>query len=217
MDLREMANIAEARKRSVDNLQRLYAFVVGLAVTESLRRVLAGLGPNGQLPDLDKVLMVWSLMLTIVPFYHGSNRYLDYTYVTGERSGARSSLMFDFIMTFCEGLFFFVLALLTFDENLFYFVLAGLLVFDAFWASTTNLAAPRANWRESSIPNVNRWAIMNLACAIVLAVVVWSGNLVGQGWSAVISKSILLSATVMVRTVLDYKLLWSFYYPKDIP
>jgi len=35
-----MADIEKAKTRSIDNLQRLYTFVVGLAVTESLKGLL---------------------------------------------------------------------------------------------------------------------------------------------------------------------------------
>src|SRR5690349_850145 len=76
----ETFDAKEARKRSVDNLQRLYTFVVGLAVTEMLRRML-----NPLATDYAVWLMFTAFLFTVVPFYHGANRYLDATYVTGER------------------------------------------------------------------------------------------------------------------------------------
>src|SRR5262245_6898700 len=106
------SNLQEARKRSVDNLQRLYTVVVSLAVTESLRRLLANFGTGGSVAGLKEWLMFVSLIFTLVPFYHGANRYLDATYVTDERSAKRSALLIDFIFLFCEGLLFFGLAMM---------------------------------------------------------------------------------------------------------
>ena len=113
-----MSNLREARKRSVDNLQRLYTVVISLAVAESLRRLLGDTPPE-TIADYKQWLMFASLIFTVVPFYHGANRYLDATYVTGERSAKPIALMVDFVMLFLEGLLFFGLAMLTSDEQWF--------------------------------------------------------------------------------------------------
>src|ERR1051325_6616791 len=108
-----MANLDDARKRSVDNLQRLYSVVVSLAVTEILRRLLIGYAAGGTIAGYKEWFMFVSLIFTAVPFYHGANRYLDATYVIGERSAKHYALMVDFIMLFFEGLLFFGLAMVT--------------------------------------------------------------------------------------------------------
>ena len=112
-------NLTEARKRSVDNLQRLYTVVISLAVTESLRRLLMNFSSRHEVAGYKEWLMFVSLIFTVVPFYHGANRYLDATYVTEERSAKHPALIVDFIMLFIEGLLFFGLAMVTTDENLF--------------------------------------------------------------------------------------------------
>ena len=86
------ANMSEARKRSVDNLQRLYAVVISLAVTEAVRRTVFG-SQSTDPPELSAIsanqwLILTSFLLTVIPFYHGANRYLDATYVTKERSAS---------------------------------------------------------------------------------------------------------------------------------
>lgn len=99
-------DFTEVRKRSVDNLQLLYTVVVSLAVTDMLQHFLAG--PSGiSIPDFSGIglaqwLMAVSFLFTIVPFYHGASRYLDATYITGERKAQRAALLIDFVMLLRE-------------------------------------------------------------------------------------------------------------------
>ena len=104
-------DLDRVRARSVDNLQRLYAFVMSLAFAESLRRSLLTRDNNVDLSiaNWDRWLMCLALIVTVIPFYHGANRYLDATYVTGERTAKRFSLMVDFIFLFVQALLMFTL------------------------------------------------------------------------------------------------------------
>src|SRR6476661_3705790 len=80
------------RTRSVDNLQRLYTVVISLALTEYLRRLLTQSAEANEATGYNGWLMFVSLIFTVVPFYHGANRYLDATYVTGERAAKPGAL-----------------------------------------------------------------------------------------------------------------------------
>ena len=120
-------NWIESRKRSIDNLQRIYTFVVSLSVAEALRRVLADLP---KVPELDVWLRLGVVLVTVIPFYHGANRYLDATYVTGERSSVRYALLVDFLFLFVEAILFFVLSLVIREESWFYIVFVILLAID---------------------------------------------------------------------------------------
>ena len=93
-------NFPEARKRSVDNLQRLYTVVVSLAVAEGLKHLLI---PKTGVPITSTDWLLFSsLLATVVPFYHGANRYLDATYVTNERKAKHNVLILDFLVLFVE-------------------------------------------------------------------------------------------------------------------
>jgi hypothetical protein len=204
----------EARKRSVDNLQRLYTVVVTLAVTESLRRLLGDYAASGQVGDLPSYqgwLMFISLIVTVVPFYHGANRYLDATFVTGERTAKRAALMVDFITLFVQGMLLFGLATVIINRDLFYTLLAMLLVLDIIWIGLTHLTSASANRDES--PSYAVWATINLPAAILILVFVWS-NIFVELWSSDIAKNIALVAVATVRTVFDYSKAWDFYFPK---
>ena len=205
-------NLAEARKRSVDNLQRLYTVVVSLAVTESLRRLLVNYSTSGQVAGLSEWLMFVSLIFTVVPFYHGANRYLDATYVTEERSAKTAALMVDFIMLFLEGLLFFGLAMVMANEAHFYTVLAGLFLLDIIWVGTTNLTA---TGESDKMPGFAKWAFINFLAFSALLIFVWSNVLNFQFWQTDRARSIALVTVAIVRTVFDYVRVWHFYYPSD--
>jgi FtsH-binding integral membrane protein len=203
------SDLKEARKRSVDNLQRLYTVVVSLAVTEILKRLLINEGKSASYKEW---LMFVSLIFTLVPFYHGANRYLDATYVTGERSAKHHALMVDFIMLFLEGLLFFGLAMVTANESLFYTVLAVLFLLDIIWVGSTNLTATRD---EDKMKGYVTWAGINCIALIALLLFVWSNLLNWEFWSSDLAKSIALVGVAIIRTVFDYVRVWKFYYPAD--
>ena len=159
----------EVRRRSVDNLQRLYTVVISLAVTEALRRTLLGLsGDDSAAPaSVNQWLMLLSLIVTIVPFYHGANRYLDATYVTKERSAKSNVLMVDFLFLFLEGATFFALAMLIKRVEAFYTVLALLLIFDALWVLWTSIPAVDEPEGASTF---GAWAIINVVAAATMSI-----------------------------------------------
>ena len=201
----------QARTRSIDNLQRLYTFVISLAITESLRRLL--ILPDGGLavPSGPQVLMFVSLVATIIPFYHGANRYLDATYVTGEQSAKPPALLVDFLFLFVEALWFFVLALSVGNEMVFYTGLGALLLFDVVWVWVTNLLAAGARPKP---PHYVKWVTINVVAAAVIFVSVWSFFSTGADfWRDESARRLILTGVVVARTIFDYRLVWEFYYP----
>jgi len=204
--------LKQARTRSVDNLQRLYTFVVSLAFAESLRRAFLTTTNNVDLSTSHsgKWMMCGALIITAIPFYHGANRYLDATYVTGERaSNTRFSLMIDFLFVFLQALLMFTLALLITagdssvdqtNHRLFYWGLALLLSIDILWIFITRYTTRDDPSRPKKL-QFRKWAIINIVTVIIILVLVyfamWKGLLV------------LLSA----RSVVDYLIAHDFYYP----
>lgn len=204
-----------AKTRSVDNLQRLYTVVVSLAITESLRRLISGVVGSSDTTDYTHWLMFVSLLVTLVPFYHGANRYLDATYVTMEREAKRGTLMIDFLFLFVEGLAFFAIAaLIPRGAPVFYTGLAMLFVLDAIWVGLTNLTAAHDSDR---MPGYTKWAIANGVAASFLLLMVWTNTFTGTAiWRDERAGHIALMVTALVRTIYDYVKVWPFYYPKGI-
>ncbi len=201
--------INKARELSVSNLQRLYTVVMSLAVAESLRRLLSDYGDKGQLPEFASVVAVFSLLITAIPFYHGANRYLEATYITGERKTKSQTLLFDFITLFVEGLIFFILAVVIKNTPVFYTTLAILFVLDSIWVGITYLTTIK----EDKTKNIRAWAIANLTAAICVLIFVWSNLLRWSFWPSTIVMNVALGITTLARTIYDYYSTWDFYVP----
>jgi len=195
----------KARERSIDNLQRLYTVVVSLAIAESLRRLLSDLGDKGCSPAFPSVVAVFCLLVTIVPFYHGANRYIDSAYVSGNRSAKSGALMFDFVAIFVEAIILFVLALLIRNFELFFDILSILFIFDAIWVASTYLTGTGEGEKS---PPLKWWLMMNLSAALLVFVSIRSNAL---NWSVLFPFStatdIAVIAVVTMRSILDYLLL----------
>jgi hypothetical protein len=202
-----MPNFNDARKRSVDNLQRLYTFVVSLALAEGLKRTLL-VADKVQLRWSNKWVMLLSLLFTVIPFYHGANRYLDATYVTGERTAKRYSLMVDFLFLFAQGLLLFTLALTITDEEVgardkYFFWGVGLLLFiDVIWILTTMMTTTHeTDQKQPSAFKYFPWLALNVVAIVLIAILVryewWYGLLL----------------LTFVRSALDYLIAHESYYP----
>jgi hypothetical protein len=199
------------RTRSVDSLQRLYTVVVSLALAESLRSLLTGI-VVGVPVGYERWLMFSSLIFTVVPFYHGANRYLDATYVTQERSAKPGALMIDFLILFLEGLGIFAISMLApKGPEIFYTILAALFVLDAVWVGVTVLTSSS---EEDKFPGYKKWALLNILAAMVLLFIVWSDVLDILHFKTDVAKNIALMSVAILRTMYDYIKVWSFYYPK---
>ncbi len=206
------AKVEKARERSVNNLQRLYTVVISLAITVTLKNLfedVLGYGTtsgNGVL-DFPKyyghLLRFISFIVTVVPFFHGANRYLDETYVTGESGARRYALLIDFIAFFLEGLGIFVLAMYARIDNNFYVVLGVVLLFDILWVLSTYITA------TGNKPKIKWWAVVNIGTVSAVFIVLWSSLCPGD-----VVKSWILVLICTLRTALDYILVWPLYYPE---
>jgi hypothetical protein len=213
--------VKDARRRSIDNLQRLYTVVVSLALTESLKKIMATgvimqtpAGVIMQIPSavsiqmpVGKVLMFLSLLFTTIPFYHGANRYLDMAYVTGERETNSRALMVDFVMLFVQGLSLFIAAMLIGNEEYFYTTLSGILILDVIWVGITKLSELNPSKDKS---HYIEWATINCVAAVLILASVWS-----KMWKTEFAMQIALTATCLLRSIVDYIRAWPFYYPPD--
>jgi hypothetical protein len=203
--------INRARELSVNNLQRLYAIVMSLSIAESLRRLLSDLGDKGILPELGASVAVFSLLVTAIPYYHGANRYLEATYITGERQAKSQTLIFDFLALFIEGLIFFTLAVVIKNISIFFTLLAILYIYDSLWVGITHLTTIK----EQRPANIRSWMLANFVAAIMLLIFVWS-NLFNQAfWSSNFALILALGATALIRTMYDYYSTWDFYFPQS--
>ena len=206
--LKAATAVSEAQKRSVDNLQRLYAIVVSLAMAEVLTHVF-------NRHTAVSIFEAAVFLSIVVPFYHGAHRYLDDTYVLGLRSAKSFALILDFWGLFIEALLLFLLALLV-ESEWFFIILLVLLLWDTCWVGLTQLTAastPLSNEVYKKPFHYAWWAILNGITIVLVFFTVFSRLISVALWNTDNLRIGAACGLVVVRTVLDYILVWDFYYP----
>ena len=196
----------KVKLRSVDNLQRLYTFVIGLAVAQALRNLALSNGGEPGIPSLTGGLIFASLLFTLVPFYHGANRYLDACYITHEIRTERQALLIDFIILFLEGILFFVSSLYFEKPIVFIWIIVAILSIDVFWTFLTKA------YTENNLPDTQNymyWAFINIVCVLIISATILTPLIESEEGKVIYSTIVLVP-----RTILDYYFVWDFYYPE---
>jgi hypothetical protein len=198
-------------QRLVDNLSRMYAVIVGLAIVEGLKKFL-NIVPTGSAkvgvvpqPKWEFLPEAIATFLTILAFFHGMNRYMDVTYLPGPGKlldrPTMFLLMFDFTMFFLESCLLLAVGLTLCSERLATFkALALLFVYDGIWCALQYFYYGGAN-----TPN---WLILDaVVAAILIGMIVWKGG------PRIYWKARILCLICLAKIVVDYYLGWSFYFP----
>src|ERR1043165_4019123 len=195
---------------ALDNLQRLYTFILALALTESLKEFAKPTGrndPDGTLRERISPWPLWcdslpaliSVLVLVVPFFHGMNAYLEHTY---KRVNPPHStwLLLDIGVFMIEAVLLFLMS-----RNLplarwrtFYGLVTVLLLVDAAWGATVFL-------KHSAASATMTWMMLNGAASILLFGSLWLQRGSWGAWFAL--------AIVVGRTMLDYALCWQEYFP----
>lgn len=150
-----------------------------------------------------------AFIVTIVPFYHGAMRHLDRTYV--EEQGQfvrRGALLADFLLLFGEAGILLGMAIQFDSCHEFAWWLALLLAFDAIWGAFVLLTLTR---RAKTWPQF-RWALLNCATVVVLVVVL---NAAPETAEPNNMWAVLVMATALLRSAIDYAASWGFYFPAE--
>jgi hypothetical protein len=193
-------------ERSIDTLQRVYAVIVALAISEGIKRTFLAGGSSRVEIHYSHLAEFVALIAIAVPFLHGMNRHLDDMLALIRKQNRRGLfvlLIFDFVVFLGEGCLLFLLAASVTSGVKFFQLLMVLLVVDVFWAFVT--------WKITKSV-VIRWAGINGAMVAVSLLLIYC-------FSAKCNemKTWVLAACAVVRTVVDYWLAWSFYFPSEAP
>lgn len=195
---------------TVESLKWIYGVVIALSISAAFMQF--GFDADSGVPGVhwDRFLSLCSLLLLVVPFYHGMCRYFCEMYDT-KRIGPHYGLwlLADCLAFTVEAGLFFILARslprslwlqfnLAVIVLLFWDVLWGALV----WKCRTNV--------------ISSWVIVNLCTIPLLTAVVLCLRRTASWWG--VSLAFLV---VLVRAVADYWTSWEFYFPKvqveDVP
>jgi heme/copper-type cytochrome/quinol oxidase subunit 4 len=203
----------ESQKNSVRNLEYLYSTVVGLGLSLAIYNLIDV--TRETVPIKWELLpFFFTLLITLIPFYHGALRHLDVTYIEeGGKQIRKGALMFDFLALFVESCLLLALAVLIVKPPFFAWGLVVLLAFDTVWSFIAHLGFSQEMKPKAEL----RWAIINLVTVIILSVYLVAFDFIPplryetdlKIWVGILGISIL-------RTVMDYWLCWDFYYPSSL-
>lgn len=141
----------KALEKSFDSLQRIHAIVFALSVGEAIRRVLSVDDATHQIVVLYQFLPQFlAFLITVVPFYHGSHRHLEKTYVFSPTVRHKWFVMVDFLKCLLEACAFFALAL-AIKEQAFFIILTSILFFNFLWGLAAAWANHTQSWKWSTI------------------------------------------------------------------
>lgn len=215
------SNWLESRKRSVDNMQRIYSVIIGLSIIETIKNIII----NSQHHDSSAYIFfapyrsssikldIWMNMIvilsTIIAFYHSSNRYFDVAYVTGQRSSLRFALLLDFIFLLIESSILYSMAVLINNSSILYPLFAILLSVEIIWITTTIFTT------RNKMRNIEIKIFMNIIAAISVFLLYLSIHKY-HIWRVEYAPPILIAICAVVRAIMDIYLMWDFYCPKEM-
>jgi hypothetical protein len=193
-------------------LENFYSFLISFSLTQATMRLTDGWIADGvSMNTLGRGILYFSLLITIVPFYQGMNRFFYETHVVRpiEKPSSRSSPMlldiYAFLLMSC---ILFGMGRFLDDPKTFFYLWSALLVLDVAW---TNLV-----WRiqKSRRPI---WAVNNviwlcLAWLYCEALVHWAPL---PSWLQALEPLTPYGFVFFEigRTIFDYWINWRFYFP----
>ncbi len=195
----------DAIECTVKSLQGIYAIVIALSIGEAFKQFVpdADLGSDRRAVRWDRLPLLCSLLVLVVPFFHGMTRFLSDMYAQDKIDGYYGIwLLIDCsVFTVEAGLFFILARSLSKDLWLrFGWTVMVLLLLDVAWGVLV--------WtcRTSSISS---WVIINVLSAPCLAGVLLAFRKNCSSWAISLA-----SFVILARTVADYSTGWRFYFPR---
>jgi hypothetical protein len=152
----------KAHEKSFDSLQRVHAMIFALAIGEAVKRILTIDDSTHKVNLLYEYLPQFiALIITVVPFYHGTHRHFDDRYVFNEKPVVwKQFVFFDYFACLLTACMFFWLAL-AIKEEVFFFIFTWMLGFNILWGFIVWGIHGAGTWK---------WATLNvLTVAIFLA------------------------------------------------
>ena len=192
-------------ERSVDSVQKIYAVVIALAVSQAIQSLLKG---SNAAADLNLAQMSSGLpgfiafLVTLVPFWHGMNRHLDRCYLEKKNAVVQGALLFDFVTFFVEASFLFA-AGWSLRSGIDTFACLGLLLcIDMLWAAISHqIHFPGTK------SHARKWSTINIiGIGVAILIVTFPFE----------HKPLVLMAIAVFRSIADYGYCWNFYFPQAV-
>lgn len=198
---------SKAIERSVDSVARIYAIIIGLALSEAIKTLIVK-DSAGQM-DL-RFATIWSggapfvaFVVTLVPFWHGMNRHLDRSYLEKVEGVVEGALLLDFGTFFLESGLFLIAGWGLRSGFVTYYCLMAVFVLDIVWGGISHLI----HFRGAKSHAIS-WSVINIiAIVLMLGVLTFPFS----------PKPPVLTVIAVLRTLADYWNGRNFYFPKQAP
>jgi len=190
---------------TIKPLQWIYAIIIALSIGEAFKEFVSSsdAAPSMRGIHWERLPSLVSMMILVIPFYHGMARYFCGMYCAyGIDTSYGKWLLFDCIVFTTEAGLFFVLAR-SLPRQLwwrFSLVVMILLCLDIEWGGLI------WKYRTASISN---WVLVNLWTVPCLGAVLLGFRKSTSWWPI-----LLTSLIIFARTSVDYLTGWEFYFPK---
>jgi hypothetical protein len=201
---------SQSSRDTVLNLQRLYAVIMALAISEASKAFFS-LGPQQPAKiQVDCWPQFFTFFITIVPFFHGMNRHLEVAHANGDSKHPKLFLLLDFYAFFALSLFFLALGTQITHGLAFFWVLMWLFIADFLWALLSKLFIKSGQlwW----------WIVLDFVSIIYLYLALSSWDN-APAWVPAFSVTTIeychLPLFAILRTALDYVVNRKFYFPDE--
>jgi hypothetical protein len=184
---------------SVEHLQGLYSIMVAIAMGFAFQRMITSSS------KATEILLLASLIVTLIPFYHGTLRHLDDTYVLAHVDRGRGVLA-EFAVRFLESSLFLGLAATIREPVPFACVYLALLTVNIGWSLLTEaLCEYRAGGPTTA------WRAINAGATAATVATLLFVERAGSEVSGSLALPIGLAAIAVGRTLADYGSAGDFY------
>jgi hypothetical protein len=215
-----MADLSDREKtpisRSLTALERLYAVLVGLALTNGVRHLGDYLMNHGAAALVSSQWIAAAacylgLALTVVPFYNGVNTHLDKTYrfYPDDRPPQPKWLAFEFLLLFVEAALFFAMSQSLFKPKAFAVFALALFCTDVIWALLVRFCTTASDDTQTQ---VHDWLIRNGVTVLITGAILFASVMTSD-----LVTAIALGVVLVVRTVFDYMKNGQAYFDLRIP
>ena len=206
---------SEAQKSSIDALQKFYSIIIAGAFGSAVLKFIESFNIDTFSSDqIIKIILLFTFVITIIPFYHGMERHLYETHIAGNQidrptGGKPSPVLFDVFTFMIEGGLLFALGRSLDSPDTFLTIWSLLIAVDIAWS----LIVYKIQRSEKPI-----WAKNN----VVWVVIAWIAFFISPyflEWREYDSKfqplvtAGLVGLAEILRSIFDYVMHWKFYFP----
>lgn len=206
----------EQLQSMVNSLKEITTIIVGLALTNAIVQFLVEGTAVREITEisLESAVIFVLLIVNMIRFYHGNFRHLDVTYSTTNFQSSISGsikqhpkgekVTIDFFFILVESLMLCAMSFYQARPLYYFYSFIALLTVDVFWFfATYHLVPDKETFRHQKI-----WSMNNFGAIIILLILLQFST---SSWQWALNYA--CAVVLFVNTIIDYGVLWNFYFP----